>query len=294
MPVLPFRAATLLLVCLVATSCGGCIVSLTTAQYALADVRPLGWVTEDIRPAPWCDVVEKDPEAAGPTLVVSTAAVQHWPLPIGPGIEPIGVRYVAVPLDSDYLPPDGLALPAAAGVTAEELALWVQGLTRAERAQLVELAQNARKRLVARREPPPPMEDVDWGKHVRGVGRPDEILPRSAAVVDVIKVADGAFIAAFRTPRSISEEATGWNDGLSPVSMNTPPPQPPATGPPHPGRYHAAVVLPLSFETSGGDRAARAATGLLVSPAAVAYDAVVVGFSLLPLALTVAVVAAIA
>ena|SRR5688572_13920499 len=281
--------------CLTAPFCGGCIVSLINAQYAFADPEPLGCVSNEVRPAPWCDVIDSadGDDVRGPALVVPTAAVRLWPTPI-PGFEPIGVRYVVLDLDGDYRPPPQIALPEVAGMTAGQLSAWAGNLTATERADLLRRAREARAGIIARRAPPPAMNGREWGEHVRGAPPPKELLPPSDALVDVVRLSDDALIAAYRLPADVAVAPWSGGDEFHVTSLAIPPPQPPATGPPNPAPYHAAVILPASFETSGGDRAARAAAAVLVSPLAAAYDVVIVGFSLLPLALTVGAVAAVA
>ena len=267
--------------------CGGCVVSLTTAQYALADVEPLGWVTPDVRPAAWCRVLP-DGAAEGPALVVPTAAVRFWPLPIV-GPEPIGVRYVVLPLTAGFDPPEAVALPNVAGMTAGELAAWVAGLSDADRAALVDRAKLARRTLLARRQPPAEMKGTNWRPFLRGGFDPDAPPPPPTAA-DVVALGGRAFIVAFRDPQDVENRA--FFDAASPVAlMKTPAPRPPLTGEPSPVRYRAAVVLPRFFDTSGGDHAARVGTALLVSPLSLAGDAAVIGFALLPLAMVVGAIA---
>ena len=197
-----------------------------------------------------------------------------------------------------------MAVPEVAGMTPDELSAWVETLGDARVAELIARAQDARDTLLAARDAPADFDRrtvldrvffADFAPVDPAAEDPVDpeawVVPTSDARVDVIGlVAENRLAAVLVAYRY---DGAGTRVAGGPFASAAMPPLLPPVAEPNPRAYAGAVVLPASFATSGGDRAARLLTGAAGLPLAVAADAAVTAIAFAPLALTIALVAAL-
>ena len=241
--------ALLLCLPLVLPAGGGCVTA-AVARYAGGDVGvPIDAYATG---GPLAAVYEASGEAP-PRLVVRTVAVEQslfWP-------PEAGVRYVVVDLDEEYQPPAAIAVPELVGASRQEALGWIQEMGVAGRRRLATRAAAVRPTLIARRRPPDPYPAHDLGPPDPVAGRRSDAGPLVVerwSVYEVRLPPDRLVAVVLTYPRPKDAESKGDSD--RPIA--------------------GAVVLPPTFETSGGDQAVRLATGIALVPPALAADAVLI------------------
>ena len=292
--VIAARALFFLLVVVATSLCGGCL-TVSALQFGFEDAKPYGWVDDKVRPADWIEVGDEIDD--GTRQVAVTTAIVKVPGP--PKVGGSGLRYLTVQLDASGAPPPALAVPEVAGMTSDDLAAWIAGLGDADRVHLIDRARAAKAGLTAARRapdwlgPPPPhvasrseqQEDGSW----QAVPLDADDLPPPGPV-DVVLIGDfqskvKAYLVAYRLPRPA---LAGWPNGGLAALATMPPPMPPPDIEPDAAPYAGAFLLPGGIRTSTTDRLLRGTTGVVLVPAAATME---VGFSLLPLAMVVGLVA---